>query len=65
MTKYIANENGDWWEYNEDSVLFVIDDTEGHISKAMLEEDASPANDKFEKFIWKYGKAVEIKEVIA
>jgi hypothetical protein len=65
MTKYIANENGDWWEYIEDSVLFVIDDTEGHISKAMLEEDSSPDGDKFEKFIWKYGKAVEIKEVIA
>ena len=65
MTKYIANENGDWWEYVEDSVLFVIDDSEGHISKAMLEEDTNPYQDKFEKFIWKYGKAVEIKEVIA
>jgi hypothetical protein len=43
----------------------VIDDTEGHISKAMLEEDTNPYQDKFEKFIWKYGKAVEIKEVIA
>ena len=65
MTKYIANENGDWWEYIEDSVLFVIDDTEGHISKAMIEEDNNPYQDKFENFIWKYGKAVEIKEVIA
>ena len=66
MTKYIANENGDWWAYVEgEGYLYVIDDTEGHISKAMLEEDSSPDGDKFEKFIWKYGKAVEIKEVIA
>lgn len=64
MTKYIANENGDWWEYVEDSVLFVIDDTEGHISKAMQEEDMSPEGDKFEKFIWRYGKAVEIGGII-
>jgi hypothetical protein len=30
----------------------------------MQEEDASPDDDKFEKFIWRYGKAVTIKEVI-
>ncbi len=65
MTKYIANENGDWWEYVEgEGYLYVIDDTEGHISKAMQEEDVSPDSDKFEKFIWQYGKAVEIGGLI-
>ena len=64
MTKYIANENGDWWEYVEDSVLFVIDDQDEHIKQAMKEEEVSSDDDKFEKFIWQYGKAVEIGGII-
>jgi hypothetical protein len=64
MTKYIANENGDWWAYVEGEDLYVVDDESEHFKQLMLEHDTSPEADKFEKFIWQYGKAVNIKEVI-
>ena len=64
MTKYIANENGDWWAYVEGEGLYVIDDEFPLIKEAMQEEDTSPEGDKFEKFIWQYGKAVEIGGLI-
>lgn len=65
MTKYIANENGDWWTYVEgEGYLYVIDDEDGHIKQAMEEEEVSSDDDKFEKFIWRYGRAVEIGGLI-
>jgi hypothetical protein len=60
MSKYIANENGDWWEVVEGDGLYLIDTDNPDIAEAMKEEDASPDNDKFEKFIWQYGTTVYI-----
>lgn len=60
MTKYIANENGDWWEVAEGDGLYLIDTDNPDIAEAMKEEDASLDNDKFEKFIWQYGTTVYI-----
>ena len=60
MTKYIANENGDWWEVVEGDGLYLIDTDNAEIIKAMKDEDASPNDDKFEKFIWTYGTPVGI-----
>ena len=63
MTVYIANENGDWWEYRPGSVLYVIDTKDPVIAEA-----ASPdwndgiefEGDKFEQFIQQYGTPVDI-----
>lgn len=59
MTIYIANENGDWWEYRKDSVLYLIDDEDPAIKQLMIDEDASPDHDKFEQFIQNNGEAVD------
>lgn len=60
MAKYIANENGDWWEVVEGAGLYLIDTDNPDITRAMEEEEVSPNDDKFEKFIWRYGVAVSI-----
>ena len=60
MTKYIANENGDWWEVVEGDSLYLIDTEQGYIASKMEEENATPNDDKFEKFIWRYGIPVYI-----
>ncbi len=60
MTKYIANENGDWWEVVEGDGLYLIDTKQGYIASKMEEENATPNDDKFEKFIWRYGTPVYI-----
>jgi hypothetical protein len=60
MTVYIANENGDWWEYLKDSVLYVIDDENPTIKQLMIDEDAFPEHDKFERFIQNNGEAIDL-----
>jgi hypothetical protein len=60
MTVYIANENGDWWEYVKDSVLYVIDTEDPTIKQALLDDDVEIGEDKFEKFIWRNGSAIDI-----
>jgi hypothetical protein len=60
MTVYIANENGDWWEYVKDSVLYVIDTDNPEITQAMRDQDMEIGGDKFEKFIWNNGSAIDI-----
>lgn len=63
MTKYLANENGDWWAVGEgEGYLFLIDDTDPAITEAMKSEDASPNDDKFERFIQRHGKVVYVDE---
>jgi hypothetical protein len=64
MTKYLANENGDWWAVEEgDGYLFLIDDSDPAIAEAMKSEDASPNDDKFERFIQRYGTVVYVEGV--
>jgi len=58
MTKYVANENGDWWEVVEGESLYLIDTANPDITKAMEEEDTNPYQDKFEYFIKEYGVKV-------
>ena len=60
MTKYIANENGDWWEVVEGESLYLIDTEWENIASKMEEENSTPNDDKFEKFIWRYGTPVSI-----
>ena len=60
MTKYIANENGDWWEVVEGESLYLIDTDWENIANNMEEEEVSPNDDKFERFIWRYGTPVYI-----
>lgn len=60
MTVYIANENGDWWEYRKGSVLYVIDTSVPEVAKAAEDDDIIFCGDKFEKFIQSYGTPVDI-----
>ena len=60
MTKYIANENGDWWEVVEGESLYLIDTEWENIANDMKEEKVSPNDDKFERFIWRYGTEVSV-----
>jgi hypothetical protein len=60
MAKYIANENGDWWEVVEGDSLYLIDTEWENITAKMEEENSTPNDDKFEKFIWRYGTPVDI-----
>ena len=62
---YLANENGDWWEFNPDSVIYVMRasdirtdvaaDRELDIRDGVIYE----APDKFEKTIWEFGTPIE------
>lgn len=62
---YLANENGDWWEFNSDSVIYVmrasdipadvVEDRELDIRDGVIYE----APDKFEKTIWEFGTPME------
>ena len=60
MTKYVANENGDWWEVVEGDGLYLIDTEWEGITNKMEEEDSTPNDDKFERFIWRYGVPVSV-----
>ena len=60
MTKYIANENGDWWEVVEGESIYLIDTEQKNIANKMEEEEVSPNDDKFERFIWRYGSPVSV-----
>jgi len=60
MTKYIANENGDWWEVVEGESLYLIDTEWENIASKMEEENSTPNDDKFERFIWRYGSPVSV-----
>ena len=52
MSLYIANENGDWWEFNHNDVLYIMRPEDCPV-------DESPDNDKFEAVIMENGTTVE------
>ena len=54
MSLYIANENGDWWEFNPNDVMYVMRPEDCPV-------DESPDNDKFEAVIMENG--IEVKEL--
>ena len=51
MSIYIANENGDWWEFSPNDVIYVM-------RKEDCPVDESPDNDKFEDVIIENGFAI-------
>lgn len=74
MAIYIANENGDWWEFTPDECLYVLD-TEKLTAdqKEYLEDDydieESNLNelvdlDKFEKLIWEIGVGIPTSKLL-
>ena len=54
MSLYIANENGDWWEFNPGDVLYAMRPED-------CPADESPDNDKFEYVIMENG--IEVQEL--
>lgn len=60
MTVYIANENGDWWQYTKGETLYVIDTDNPEIQQALELEDVQAGQDKFEHFIHQFGTRIDI-----
>ena len=64
MAMFIANENGDWWEFRPTDVLYILDTDDlpedvakewGYLNEDGTEGDGDWADDSL---IWEYGKAV-------
>lgn len=49
---YVANENGDWWVFNPQDVIYVM-------RPDQIPADASPDDDKFEQVIMEHGTTIE------
>lgn len=59
MTRYLANKNGDWWAVDEgEEYLFIIDTSDPAIIEKMKEEDEVEGEDKWERFIQRYGTVI-------
>lgn len=67
MTIYISNVNGDWWEFDSRSPLFILDtDQLNQNDIDEIEEEWNGfENDKFEQAIQHYGNAVLIDELVS
>ena len=67
MTKYLANQNGDWWTVTDtdDSHLFFIDTEDPKLQDALKDWGYVDGewNGKLERFIWEHGKVVHVDEV--
>lgn len=59
MAIFIANENGDWWEYQPNSVMYVLDtdDLPEDVAKEWRDEDGEITWTD-EQTVWEYGKMV-------
>ena len=59
MAIFIANENGDWWEYQPKSVMYVLDtdDLPEEIANEWRDEDGEITWTD-EQLVWEYGKMV-------
>ena len=59
MAIFIANENGDWWEYQPNSVMYVLDtdDLPEDVAKEWEDEDGQITWTD-EQTVWEYGKMV-------
>lgn len=66
MAIYLANVNGDWWEYNSEHPLYFLDTD--LIPQAELdeiqEEHGGLENDKFEDIIMEFGGTISLKGLI-
>lgn len=59
MAIFIANENGDWWEYQPNSVMYVLDtdDLPEDVADEWRDEDGQITWTD-EQTVWEYGKMV-------
>lgn len=59
MAIFIANENGDWWEYQPNSVMYVLDtdDLPEDVAEDWRDEDGQITWTD-EQTVWEYGKMV-------
>lgn len=59
MAIFIANENGDWWEYQPNSVMYVLDtdDLPEDVANEWRDEDGEITWTD-EQTVWEYGKMV-------
>ena len=59
MAIFIANENGDWWEYQPNSVMYVLDtdDLPEDVADEWRDEDGEITWTD-EQTVWEYGKMV-------
>jgi hypothetical protein len=69
MAIFIANENGDWWEYQPGQVLYVLntDDLDDHATDDIANnwghiDGSDDYPDKLEKAIWKHGHVLHLDE---
>lgn len=60
MTVYIANVNGDWWQYDPTHPIYVLDTDKLTPSQLndIMDEYGELEGDKFEYVIQEYGKQV-------
>lgn len=61
MALIIANENGDWWGFDERDVLYILD-TDDLPEEEKKNFDESGDMDDF--LIWEYGKPVSQKKLL-
>lgn len=67
MTRYIANANGDWWEYHVTQPLYLFDTdilTAEQFAN-IIDEHEGLENDKFEDVIMEHGVPVSLEAGIA
>jgi hypothetical protein len=64
MAIYIANVNGDWWEYHPEHPLYVLDtDNLNDVQISEIEDNwGSIGADKFEQVIMQYGETVSLRK---
>ncbi len=69
MSIFIANENGDWWEYKPDQALYILntedlseEDYEEVVERWGNLDGSEDYPDKLEKAIWEYGHAVFLED---
>ena len=63
---YLANVNGDWWEYDSRDPLFVLDTDELNAVQMseIIDEHSGFCEDKFEQVVMEFGKTVYLTELI-
>lgn len=65
MALYIANENGDWWQFDERDVLYILDTDNLPEEVAKEWQDENGDVEWVDDFlIWEYGKPVSQSKLI-
>lgn len=65
MAVFIANENGDWWEFDKSASLFILDTD--NLPEEVAKEWQDPTNGEFwadESLIWEYGEPVSQSKLL-